>query len=530
MKEELTEFVQKKGISPTKAIELLEPHKKDADSLSESSSLSIIDECPLSDEVPPCPSTSTDESIKASATEDTDMCPLSAKVPEACIQNLEVCKENEEKTDEDVLVEFINDKGISPNDAIEMLQQSEKDDDSLKAPPDEPIMGKYPLPAKVVLPLVCSQDNFIPISNGILPNLPTRQNPTTDTQPPDENSVTVKEGAYITLFHEIQQPKNKHEEMSYSIMPTSPAELCTATQASRRDDSSHDTINKGASLGMPNESLVAPNTSQSPTFSNTGQPFVPNKEKKSNTSVSGASNTTILATSSCHNPVPISNTASSTPSPKTSNTTPASSTEAEWETKPIDGWPPDISSSFVLPPINWVAPRLIRNKGDEIVVPAKTPAPGTEAEWEMKPIDGRTPASSSCFVLPPITWVAPRLIQNKGDEIVVPAKTPAPGTEAEWEMKPIDGRPPDSSSCFVLPPITWVAPRLIQNKGDEIVVPAKTPAPGTEAEWEMKPIDGRPLDSSSFFVLLPINWVAPRLIQNKGNEIEASLMKALCVH
>lgn len=83
MKEELTEFVQKKGISPTKAIELLEPHKKDADSLSESSSLSIIDECPLSDEVPPCPSTSTDESIKASATEDTDMCPLSAKVPEA---------------------------------------------------------------------------------------------------------------------------------------------------------------------------------------------------------------------------------------------------------------------------------------------------------------------------------------------------------------------------------------------------------------------------------------------------------------
>ena len=73
----LIEFIKEKEISRNKAIKILEPHKKDTDSLSESSWPSTIDECPLSDEVSPCPlqdSTSTDELIvitKASATEDT---------------------------------------------------------------------------------------------------------------------------------------------------------------------------------------------------------------------------------------------------------------------------------------------------------------------------------------------------------------------------------------------------------------------------------------------------------------------------
>ena len=314
----LIEFIKEKEISRNKAIKILEPHKKDTDSLSESSWPSTIDECPLSDEVSPCPlqdSTSTDESIvitKASATEDTDKCPLSAKVLEVCIQNLEVSKEHDEKTHEDILIEFINEKGISPNKAIEILETY-----------DEPvtITKTSAINNTDKRPLACLLDKPIQIVNMIAP---TRVNL-------DNSSITNNGEANITPFPP-QEPTDSQEKNIHPITTVPTAESCT--------------INEGASLGTLSPKLVAPDLSQ---------PSIVLREKKC----------------SIHK--------ANRPVSDASNAMPSLSTEAEWEEDPKivstesdHGRPPGSSSLFILPPINFATLRKIREDGDEIVVPVKS--------------------------------------------------------------------------------------------------------------------------------------------------------------
>lgn len=62
---------------------------------------------------------------------------------------------------------------------------------------------------------------------------------------------------------------------------------------------------------------------------------------------------------------------------ESSDAMPTLSTEAEWEVEPKivstesdHGRPPEGSSLFVLPPINFATLRIIRENGDEIVVPS----------------------------------------------------------------------------------------------------------------------------------------------------------------
>ena len=362
MEEKLLDLINENGCSPDKAIIILQAHQKskeDIDSLSESPQQSTIDD--------------TDEPVEVSS-------------PPAI--------------------------EASPSHACPLLQDSNTNEHSLSAELDPSLADKLDN-----LILIAHDTNQI-TSTG----LPTRLNYDStpsctldDTQTPDTNNVPAKGEASL-------YPSNETKHTSHPITCTATAESRIPTQASRRVDLSCDTKSKDESLdtSLPNGSLVAPVLSQPPTSSIKGLLVVTSEETcgihKSDNTVIANDHNGASSKSESHAPLP----SASTPNIHTVLTPPSSAIPS---TDTTNG--------------QLVATSNEKNTINETVTntePAPTkssdamPTLSTEAEWEMEPKivvtesdHGRPPEGSSLFVLPPINFATLRMIQENGDEIVVPS-------------------------------------------------------------------------------------------------------------
>lgn len=362
MEEKLLDLINENGCSPDKAIIILQAHQKskeDIDSLSESPQQSTIDD--------------TDEPVEVSS-------------PPAI--------------------------EASPSHACPLLQDSNTNEHSLSAELDPSLADEL--------------DNLIPIAHDTnqitSTGLPTRLNYDStpsctldDTQTPDTNNVPAKGEASL-------YPSNETKHTSHPIMCTPTAESRIPTQASRRVDLSCDTKSKDESLdtSLPNGSLVAPVLSQPPTSSIKGLLVVTSEEicgiHKSDNTVIVNDHNDASSKSESHAPL----LSASTPDIHTVPTPPSSAIPS---TDTTNG--------------QLVATSNEKNTINETITntePAPTkssdamPTLSTEAEWEMEPKivatesdHGRPPEGSSLFVLPPINFATLRMIQENGDEIVVPS-------------------------------------------------------------------------------------------------------------
>ena len=369
MEEKLLDLINENGCSPDKAIIILQAHQKskeDIDSLSESPQQSTIDDI--------------DEPVEVSS-------PLAIEA--------------------------------SPSHACPLLQDSNTNEHSLSAELDPSLADEL--------------DNLIPIAHDTnqitSTGLPTRLNYDTtpsctldDTQTPDTNNVPAKGEASL-------YPSNETKHTSHPITCTPTAESRIPTQASRRVDLSCDTKSKDESLdtSLPNGSLVAPVLSQPPTSSIKGLLVVTSEEtcgihKSDNDSVS---DNTVIANdhngasskSESHAPLP----SASTPNIHTVPTPPSSTIPS---TDTTNGQLVATSNEK-----NTINETVTNTEPAPTKSSDAMPTLSTEAEWEMEPKivatesdHGRPPEGSSLFVLPPINFATLRMIRENGDEIMVPSE------------------------------------------------------------------------------------------------------------